>query len=347
MPEAGPKRSRGASAAGILGCKIGDEALLIIVAMVSDSTLRKLGITCKYLSLQHTEGISRHQLLAYRTSVLDGVTALVMASALRVFADAEKRMLNRAELLGMLLPEDATAGDTFAKFYQLLSADDRRELFDKFMQGVKPAEEGLVALERYSKKDMGGPTIHLGAKGRYPSSFCVGGPTSTTPWMSGVVGGLRGILRNGHSFEGFLKGLFSYVRPEMPTPGTTWGARPSGRPTWTESLAICNGGGTCCVETYANTVVLVYDGLALSRALDEDHFIGCMFEYMEDCHEVFGGATIYGQGPALACWYGIYTPGTKKKFRGGRHPYKRRSSLIPPAPLIGHAPIMPPFLPFN
>lgn len=328
MPEAGPKRARGASAGGILGCKIGDEALLIIVAMVSDSTLQKLGITCKYLSLQHKEGISRHQLLAYRTSVLQGVTALVTASALRVFAAAEKRMLNHAELLSMLLPEDASAGDTFVKYYQLLSADDRRELFDKFMQGVKPAEEGLVALERYSKKkDMGGPTIHLGAKGRYSSSFCAGGPTSTTPWMSGVVGGLRGILKGGRSFEGFLGGLFSFVRPEMPTPPTTWGARPSGRPTWTESLAISNGGGSCSVETYANTVVLVYDGLALSRALDEDNFIGRMFEYMEDCHEVFGGATVYGRGPAHACWYGMYTPGTKKKFRGGRRPYEKKLDL--------------------
>ena len=302
-------RTRRALAGGSDLTTIGDYALILVANMVCDLTPRKLFVTCKSLSPESGRGIGREDLLRHRTAVLDGLTALINTSAIGVFASAEKRMLDHllfasTEVSGSS-PEEPSVGYRFVDLYSTLRPDERRELFEEFIQGVVvPAEEGLKALERYTKDcAIVGPAVHLRVKGSYPSR-CGGSHRGLlyTPRISSVVVGFR-TLRDEDSFKGFLKAVFSFVRPELQDLGEV---RPqsAGRPTWTKSLAIIKGGGTCSNEAKDNTAELLYSGLVfpLSRIMDQDQVLAGMSEQPPQ-------TPLYGPGPAHSCWWTARTPG--------------------------------------
>jgi hypothetical protein len=284
---------------------IGDEALILVGIKISDAALRNLCISCKSLSPgsrgKAWKGI-RKELLGHRTDVLDDLTALTTSAAIGIFASAEKRMLESYLLLASTegsSPEEPSVGYRFVELYSTLRPEELRKLHKEFIQGVVvPAEEGLRTLEAYAEDcTIVGPAVHLQVKGSYPSR-CGGSHSGPlyTPRMSSVVVGFR-TLRKEDSFKGFLKAVFSFVRPELPGLPTT-----AGRPTWTKSLAITKGGGTCSNEAKDNTAELIYSGLMcpLSRTMDHDQFLAEMFKQPPQ-------TPLYGVGHS--CWWTVRTPG--------------------------------------
>jgi hypothetical protein len=265
-------RPRHAHEDGLSLIVVGKRALILLGDMVSDTVLIRLCVTCKHLSPKYGEGLCLEVILRHRTSVLDGLTALINTSAITFFASAENRMLSRFNCSSIVWMDweggrwvdvqEPSTSYRFFELYAMLRTEEQKELFEEFNRDVVvPAEVGLKALERYTKDCaiVGSnpyhyvrPSIYLQVKGSYQHR------------RSTVAAGFR-TLQDENSFEGFLRGVSRYVRPEL---------RPqsAGRPTWTKSLAIIKEGGTCSNEAKDNTVELLYSGLVfpLYRIMDQD-----------------------------------------------------------------------------
>jgi hypothetical protein len=272
---------------------IGDEALILVGDLLSDAALQSLCSSCKPLSPgSRGRGIGRKELLGHRTDVLDDLTALINTVTVKIFASAEKLMLESylhdTEVSGSS-PEEPSVGYRFVSLFNTLSLEQRSELHKEFIQGLLPAEKDLQTLERYSKGDCAivgsNPSIHLQVKGTFTSM----------PWprQSSVAGGVRVLEDDEGTLKCFLKSVFHFVRPEQ-----RHEMRPqsTGRPTWTKSLAIIKEGDTCSTEAKDNTTELLYSGLMcpLSRTMDQDQIpLDSGLEFR----------------PAHPCWWTISNPG--------------------------------------
>jgi hypothetical protein len=275
---------------------IGDYALILVGTMISDAALRNLCISCKSLSPgSRGRGIGRKELLGHRTDVLDDLTALINTVAVKIFASAEKLMLESylhhyySQVSEHDILEEPSVGYRFENLYDTLRPEELRKLHKEFIQGVAvPAEEGLRALGAYTEDcAIVGPAVHLQVKGscclRVKGSCCM--PLSVLRCATSVVVGLQ-TLQDEDSFKGFLQAVFIHIRPELLSESR-------GRPTWTKSLAIIEGGGTCSSEAEDNTTKLLYSGLVfpLSSIMDQDQI------------------PLDIEQQARPCWCTISTPG--------------------------------------